>query len=145
MTGPHQPPPGPPAAPGARPADVDTGFWLWVAALPLMTAGYVIDMLTVQEFPNTLVLAISLVFVVIVASVVLTFQILMRQGYRWTRTVLTGGAIAAVVFSVSGLFSTERAEVWAMAYAACVIIGSVLIAGGVYLLHRKDSHEFFTR
>ena len=23
--------------------------------------------------------------------------------------------------------------------------GSVLIAGGVFLLHRKDAHEFFTR
>jgi hypothetical protein len=25
------------------------------------------------------------------------------------------------------------------------IIGSVCIAGGVYLLHRKDAHAFFTR
>ena len=27
-----------------RPVDVDTGFWLWVAALPLMVAGYVVDL-----------------------------------------------------------------------------------------------------
>ena len=29
----------------ARPAcDVDTGFWLWVAALPLMVIGYLVDL-----------------------------------------------------------------------------------------------------
>jgi hypothetical protein len=84
-------------------------------------------------------------FVVLVSAVVLTFQFLMRQGYRWARTLLTGGAIAAVVYSVSNLFSVERHAVAALGYAGCVIIGSVLIGGGAYLLHRKDSHEFFTR
>lgn len=137
MTGPDEP--------TARPEDVDTGFWLWVVALPLMVAAYVVDAVTVQEHPNALVLAISLVFAVLLGAVVLTFLFLMRQGYRWARTVLTGGAIAAVVFSVTSLFSAERHAATAMAYVALVIIGSVLICGGVYLLHRKDSHEFFTR
>ncbi len=27
-----------------RPADVETGFWLWVAAVPLMVIGYVVDL-----------------------------------------------------------------------------------------------------
>jgi len=30
-------------------------------------------------------------------------------------------------------------------YAVSGILGSVLIAGGVFLLHRKDAHAFFTR
>ncbi len=30
-------------------------------------------------------------------------------------------------------------------YSAAAIFGSVLLAGGVYLLHRKDAHEFFNR
>jgi hypothetical protein len=30
-------------------------------------------------------------------------------------------------------------------YAGCAIVGSVLIAGGAYLLHRTDAHAFFTR
>ena len=30
----------------ARPADVDTGFWLWVVALPLMVAGYLVDLVS---------------------------------------------------------------------------------------------------
>jgi len=77
--------------------------------------------------------------------VVLTFLFLMRQGYRWARTLLTGGAITALVYSVSYLFTIEREALAALAYAGCVIVGSVLICGGAYLLHRKDAHEFFTR
>lgn len=140
MTGPAAPPEKP-----ARPADVDTGFWLWVISLPLMVGGYVVDLVTVAHHPNGLVLAISLMFVVIVTAIVLTFMFLMRQGYRWARTLLTGGAIAVVVYSVSSLFNVERSDALAVAYAIPVIIGSVLVGGGVYLLHRKDSHDFFTR
>lgn len=138
---------GPAAAPEkpARPADVDTGFWLWVISVPLMVGGYVLDLVTVAQHPNGFVLAISVMFVVIVTAVVLTFMFLMRQGYRWARTVLTGGAIAVVVFSVSSLFNVERSDTLAVAYAVPVIIGSVLVGGGMYLLHRKDSHDFFTR
>jgi len=33
----------------------------------------------------------------------------------------------------------------AVVYAVTGIVGSVLIAGGVYLLHRKDAHAFFTK
>jgi hypothetical protein len=116
-----------------------------VVALPLMAAGSIIDTLTAQRPPAGLILAISVVFVVLLSAVVLTFQFLMRQGYRWARTLLTGGAIASVVYSVSNLFNVERDTGAALAYAGCVIIGSVLICGGAYLLHRKDSHEFFTR
>ncbi len=145
MTGPNQPPVKPPGAAPARPPDVDTGFWLWVASLPLMVGGYVVDLVTVQRHPNGFVLAIALMFVVIVAAVVLTFMFLMRQGYRWARTLLTGGAIAVVIYSVSSLFNVQRSDTLAVGYAIPVIIGSVLVGGGVYLLHRKDSHDFFTR
>ncbi|BBX66772.1 hypothetical protein [Mycolicibacterium psychrotolerans] len=134
-----------PSAPPVRPPDVDTGFWLWVVALPLMLAGYLVDLLTGEQRASGLVLAISVVFVVLLAAVVVTFLLLMRQGYRWARTLLTGGAIATVVYSVSDLFTVDRHEAAALGYAAAVIIGSVLIGGGTYLLHRKDAHEFFTR
>ncbi len=134
------------AAAGIRPADVDTGFWLWVAALPLMVVGHVVDLLTTGDrgLPGPVV-AISLVFVVILAAVVLTFQILMRHGYRWARTLLTGGGVAAVVYVATSLFTVERPPAAAVTYAVSSILGSVLIAGGVYLLHRKDAHAFFTR
>ncbi len=81
----------------------------------------------------------------VVASVVLTFLLLMRQGYRWTRTLLTGGGAATIVYALSNLFAVDRPPVAAMVYAATAIVGSVCIAGGVYLLHRKDAHAFFTR
>lgn len=143
MTEPHKP--RPPGSSPARPADVDTGFWLWVVALPLMVIGYLVDLFTNAARPSGPILAMSIVLLVIVAGVVATFLVLMRQGYRWVRTLLTGGAVAAVVFSATGLFTVERPAAAATAYAAAVIFGSVLIAGGVFLLHRKDAHEFFTR
>ena len=129
-----------------RPPDVDTGFWLWLAALPLSVIGYVVDLVAAPaQRPPTIVLAVSAVFVVVVSAVVVTFLILMRHGYRWARTVLTGGGIASVVYMVSSLFTVDRPSSAAVIYAATSIVGSVLIAGGVYLLHRKDAHAFFTR
>lgn len=128
------------------PEDVVTGFWLWVAALPLLVIGYVVDLVTSPAKPQSwLAYAINCVFVVVVAAVVLTFLILMRQGYRWARTVLTGGGGTTIVVVSVGLFAAGRPEAGALVYAATGIVGSVLIAGGVYLLHRKDAHAFFTR
>ena len=67
----------PPVEPPGRPVDVDTGFWLWVGSLPLLTVGQIVDVVaTANKDLPTAVLAISVVFVVILAAVVLTFQIL---------------------------------------------------------------------
>lgn len=133
--------------PDGRPEDVDTGFWLWVAALALMVVGHVVDLLVsdrTRDLPAP-VAAISVVFIVILAAVVLTFQILMRHGYRWARTVLTGAGGATVVYVVSSLFSSDRPPAAAVAYAVTAILGSVLILGGAYLLHRKGANDYFTR
>jgi hypothetical protein len=135
----------PTTAPG-RPVDVDTGFWLWVAALPLMVIGYVVDLFTnPKDHPPAIVYAVSLLFVVVVAAIVVTFLILMRHGYRWTRTLLTGGGIASVVYVGTNLFNVDRPAAAAIVYAVTAIVGSVLIVGGAFLLHRKDAHAFFTR
>lgn len=132
--------------PEVRPEDVDTGFWLWMTALPLMVIGYVIDLTTARTSGATAaVYAVSGLFVVVVAAVVATFAVLMRLGYRWPRTLLTAAGLTAVVYSVASLFTVDRAEVAAFGFAACTIIGSVLILGGVVLLHRKDAHEYLTR
>lgn len=131
--------------PSGRPVDVDTGFWLWVGSLPLLTTGHIIDLVASNHQLPAAVLALSVLFVVILAAVVLTFQILMRQGYRWARTLLTGGGVATIVYVATNLFTVERATPEAMIYAVSGILGTVLIAGGVFLLHRKDAHAFFTR
>jgi hypothetical protein len=135
-----------PVEPPGRPVDVDTGFWLWVASLPLLIVGQVVDLfVTANKNLPTAVLALSVVFVVILAAVVVTFQILMRQGYRWARTIMTGGGVATIVYVATNLFTVERPTAAALTYAVTGILGSVLIAGGVFLLHRKDAHAFFTR
>lgn len=135
-----------PSGPDGRPEDVDTGFWLWVVALPLLVTGHIVDALFTREqnLPGPL-LAASVVAVAVLAAVVLTFTILMRHGYRWARTVLTGGGLASVVYVVTNLFSVERPPAVAITYAITAILGSVLIVGGVFLLHRKDAHVYFTR
>ena len=129
-----------------RPTDVDTGFWLWLAAVPLMVAGYLVDVVSPQRpHPPAVVIVISCVFVFVIAAVVITFLFLMRLGYRWARTLLTGGGVASVVYAGTSLFSIDRATAPAVVYAVSAIVGSVLIAGGVFLLHRKDAHAFFVR
>ena len=130
----------------ARPLDVDTGFWLWLVALPLMATGYLIDVATSPErHPSPIVYTFSAVFVFVLCAIVVTFLILMRQGYRWARTLLTGGGVASLVYVGTSLFTVERPTAAAVIFAVTAIVGSVLIAGGVYLLHRQDAHGFFTR
>lgn len=136
----------PQQVPDGRPDDVDTGFWLWVTALPLMVIGYVLNVVTLTDGDQrTMLIAFSVMFVVVLASIVVAFLILMRQGYRWARTLLTSGGVVSVFHAVSSLFSEERVAAVAVPYAVTAIVGSVLILGGVYLLHRKDATGFFTR
>ena len=130
----------------ARPADVDTAFWLWLAALPLMTTGYVVGLLTSPEIAATVVTypIVGLTAVVVVV-VVVTFLMLMRSGYRWARTVLTGGGIGSVAFAIGGLSDGDPRPAVAVTLAVTGIVGSVLIAAGTFLLHRKDAQEYFIR
>lgn len=129
-----------------RPADVDTGFWLWLAALPLMTTGYVVSLLAspeVADLPVTYpIVGLSALVVLVVVA---TFLVLMRSGYRWARTGLTGGGIASVVYAISGLSHADARPAVAVTVAVTGIVGSVLIAAGTFLLHRTDAQEYFTR
>jgi hypothetical protein len=137
----------PPTGAPARPADVDTGFWLWLAALPLLIIGQVVDIyVTATSTGATMpVLVLSTAITLAVGAVALTFLLLLRSGYRWTRTLLTGGGIATILYTAASLVSVARPTLSAGVFAVTGIIGSVLIAGGIYLLHRPDAHGFFTR
>lgn len=136
----------PPTGAAARPEDVDTGFWLWLIALPLMLIGYLVDAFTSSpKHTSILVLGITTMFAVMLGSLVLTFLLLMRSGYRWTRTLLTGGGVATVIYTVASLLTVARQPVVAVVFAVTGIVGSVLIGGGIYLLHRQDGHGFFTK
>jgi hypothetical protein len=129
-----------------RPADVDTGFWLWLAALPLLMAGQVAEAFTAPgPIDRTTVVAITALLATILAAIVLTLLLLLRQGYRWARTILTGGGVATIVYTAVSLFGVARPPVIAVVYAVTGIVGSVLIGGGVYALHRPDATQHFTR
>ena len=142
-----------PSAAGAPPrhADVDTGFWLWLVALPLLLIGQVVDIFTAGTGTGTaagssMYVAIATTAIVLaVGAVVATFLWLMRSGYRWTRTLLTGGGLATIFYTLASLFGAVREPMAAVVFAVTGIVGSVLIAGGVYLLHRPESTRFFTR
>jgi hypothetical protein len=129
-----------------RPIDVDTGFWLWTAALPLMVIGYLVDVASTQDpKPTGIVYVISALFVLVVSTVVVAFLILMRSGYRWARTVLTGGAFATVIYVATSVFTHQRSATAAVVYAMLTIVGAVLILGGIFLLHRQEAQGYFTR
>jgi len=135
-----------PKEPGGVPEDVVTGFWLWVAALPLMVIGYVIAVAsTPSPRPAWLVNTTSARLSANIPAVVTAFLILMRLGYRWARTVLTGGGAAAVVFVCSNLLESDAPAGVAVVFAVAAIVGSVLIVGGIFVLHRKDAHDYFVR
>jgi hypothetical protein len=140
------PPDQPAERPDGRPEDVVTGFWLWMTALPLMVIANVIDAVTAPS-PKTpgVAYAVTALFLVVVTALVVTFALLMRSGYRWARTLLTSGGLTAVLYSLTSLFTVDRGTAAALGYAVCAIVGSVLIVGGVYLLHRRASHEYLTR
>ena len=132
--------------PPTRPMDVDTAFGLWLAALPLLLIGQAVDTGMARNVPGgVMAYTITGVFLVLLTAVVVTFLLLMRQGYRWARTLLTGGGVATVVYVLISLFTGQRGTVAAVTYASTAIFGSVLIVGGMYLLHREDAHGFFTR
>ena len=129
-----------------RPVDVDTGFWLWLAALPLMTTGYVVNLLASPEVVSSSVTyLIAGLTATVVVVVVATFLVLMRSGYRWARTGLTGGGVASVVYTVSGLSHADARPAVAVVAAVTGILGSVLIVAGTFLLHRVAAQEYFTR
>jgi hypothetical protein len=133
--------------PPPRPPDVDTAFWLWLAAVPLLVTGYFVDVVMVPADGggSPFVYLVTAVLLAVLAAVIVTFLFLMRAGYRWARTLLTGGGIASIVSVASGLFGVDRPPVAAVVFAVTGIVGAVLIAGGIFLLHRKDAHAFFVR
>ena len=125
---------------------METGFWLWLTALPVMTAGYVMAALTSPKVKHTAMLYPSIgLFVGLMCTVVVTFMVLMRSGYRWARTVLTGGGIAAVVNAVIGILAPDERPAVAVTTAVTGIVGSVLIVGGTFLLHRRDAQQYLNR
>ena len=111
-----------------------------------MAIGYIVDLVgSGTGRGSVLVYVASGLFAAVVCAIVVTFLILMRAGYRWARTVLSGGGLAAIVYVMIRLFTVNWPPVAAVTCAFTGIVGSVLIAGGMFLLHRRDAHAYFSR
>lgn len=135
-----------PAGAPARPADVDTGFWLWLLAVPLMVTGQLADAFVASRSAGSShVFVVTAFLAAILGGVVVGFLALLRSGYRWARTLLTTGGLMTIFFTTANLLNNSRPPIPAVIYAVTGIFGSVFIAGGIYLLHRPDSHRFFVR
>jgi glucose uptake protein GlcU len=50
-----------------------------------------------------------------------------------------------VVFVCSNLLESDAPAGVAVVFAVAAIVGSVLIVGGIFVLHRKDAHDYFVR
>jgi hypothetical protein len=119
---------------------------LWVVAVPLMMIGYAADMVgSPRNYGSALLYAASGLLTVVLCAIVVAFLILMRAGYRWARTVLASGGLATVLYVGTRLVSVDWPPVVAVICGVTGIVGSVLIAGGMFLLYREDSHTYFTR
>jgi hypothetical protein len=117
-----------------------------VAAVPLMVIGYAADLVgSGAGRGSVLVYAVSGLFAVVACAIVVAFLILMRAGYRWARTVLSGSGLATIVYVMIRLFTLDLPPVAAITCGVTGIVGSVLIAGGMFLLHRRDAHTYFCR
>lgn len=139
-------PAGRPAGKRERPADVDTGFWLWLTALILLLIGQVSDALTVQTpIDRMLIIVVTAFLTVTVGGLVLTLLFLMRSGNTLCRTLLTAGGVVTIVYTVTNLLGIPRSTVAAVIFAVTGIFGAVFIGGGIYLVHRPDSQRFFQR
>lgn len=126
--------------------DVDTGFWLWLTALILLLIGQVADAFTAPTpVDRTLTIAVTAFLSLTVGGIVLTLLFLMRSGYGWTRTILTAGGLVSIIYTMMSLLGIARPPVPAVIFAVTGIVGAVFIGGGIFLLHRPDSHKFFAR
>ena len=84
-----------------------------------MVVGYGADVVgSSNGHGSTPLLVAQGLFTAVLCAIVVTFLILMRAGYRWARTVLTGGAIATVVYVGIRLFTVTWPPMYAVLAAS---------------------------
>lgn len=170
---PSAPPPRPPAPPRPVPADIDTARQLWWGAIVLNVIGSVIALVAryqrdrgkfAQQLfddmhrndPQTQVTmgfartAVSVMFVgagvflLIFAGLLLLLVWRMRAGRAWARMLLVLYGAVLVIGGIPAVFGVGSDPDWAgITTGAIAIIQAVLAGGAVYLMHRKESVEYF--
>lgn len=157
------------------PTDIGTAFQLWWAVIGFglvdLFASLVVQWSNRGEFADELakdmragdpenpmaklspdaLAAIGLgglaLFGLALATVVVFVVFQMRSGHLWARMVLTMIAVFLVVSAVPVLFGLgpENGGVAAALAGGAGIVGAVVAGGAVWLMHRRESNEYFVR
>lgn len=102
--------------------------------------------LTAETADGVLVtaLVLSLLLGVLIAGLVLLVVKKMREGKLWARTVLTAVGVIVVVTTLPTLFGLGSLGGGIVVVTSVLgILQAVLAAGAVYLMHRRESLEYF--
>ncbi|MBT1191012.1 hypothetical protein [Rhodococcoides kroppenstedtii] len=166
--------PGRPAAEEAAPVDIETARHLWIAVIGLGVASMLVGLwslwsdraafldalmtdLTAQD-PSlalppetadtvlTVAMGFALLFAAAITALVWLTVRKMRAGKLWARAVLTGIGVVVVVTTLPSLFGLGGVSgTVAVVTTILGILQAVAAAGAVYLMHRRESTEFFVR
>lgn len=93
---------------GTRLADVDTGFWLWLDRAAAVDDQQTRGLRRGGAGDRKMVVVATTFLTVGLGVIVLTFLLLMRSGYKWTRTLLTAGGVATIVYTAVTLLGVVR-------------------------------------
>jgi Mn2+/Fe2+ NRAMP family transporter len=88
-------------------------------------------------------MVLSLIVGVLIAGLVLLVVRKMRAGKLWARAVLTAIGVVIVVTTIPTLFGLGSGGAIALVTAVLGILQAVAAAGAVYLMHRRESSEYF--
>ncbi len=156
------------------PVDIETARHLWIVVIGLGVASMLVGLwsiwsdrgvfvdalmtdLTAQD-PSlalppetadtvlTVAMGFALAFAAAIAALVWLAVRKMRAGKLWARAVLTGIGVVVVVTTLPSLFGLGGVSgTVAVVTTILGILQAVAAAGAVYLMHRRESTEYFVR
>lgn len=163
-----------PAGEVTAPVDIETARHLWIAVIGLGVASMLVGLwslwsdravvvdalmtdLTAQD-PSlalppetadtvlTVAMGFALLFAAAITALVWLTVRKMRAGKLWARAVLTGIGVVVVVTTLPSLFGLGGVSgTVAVVTTILGILQAVAAAGAVYLMHRRESTEYFVR
>lgn len=157
---------------GNAPVDIETSRHLWFAVIALGVVSMLIGLSALYsdrdafldsfladleaqdpslalppDTANTVLIVamvMSLVFALLIAGAVLLVVRKMRAGKLWARAVLTVIGVVIVVTTIPTLFGLGSVTGPMAVFTAVLgILQAVAAAGAVYLMHRRESTEYF--
>lgn len=166
--------PAPPPQHDPAPVDIETSRHLWIVVIGLGVASMLVGLwsiwsdrdvfvdalmvdVTAQD-PSlalppetadtvlTVAMGFALVFAAAITALVWLVVRKMRAGKLWARAVLTAIGVVVVVTTLPSLFGLGGVSgATAVVTTILGILQAVAAAGAVYLMHRRESTEYFLR